>query len=388
MYNFKEIINRKSNSLKYDDLKSVFGKDDISALWVADMDIATPDFITKATIKRAKHKIYGYEKTNKKLYSSIKNWQFSQYKWKIKNKNIIITNGIRASLSSAIEAYSSKNDSVITFTPVWNPFFDCVTRNDRKLIKVNLLKNKNSYDIDFKSFIKAIKKDTKILLLCSPNNPTGRVWSKKELLTLGNICLKNNIKIVSDEIYSDLSFKKFTPMASVSKEISKITLSLNSPNKAFNIAGLNVAYAIAQDKTMYEKFLKIANKRYITNISIFSSLAVIASYSTKGKIWLKEVKKYLKKNIRYSEKYLDKNIPNIKYRKTNASYLLWLDFSSSKLTHEQIQNILVNKCKVGLSSGKDFDEEVGDKHFRMNLAIPFKEVKRVLKRLFSYNTKI
>jgi cystathionine beta-lyase len=388
MYNFNKKIYRKSKSLKYDDLINVFGDDRVSALWVADMDIQTPRFITKSIIKRAKHKIYGYEKTLNKSYSCIKNWQYSQYNWKMKNKNIVITSGIRASISSAIEAYSNINDSVITFTPVWNQFFDCVLRNNRKLIKVELEKNQNSYDINFKLFEKAIKKDTKILLLCSPHNPIGKVWSKKELLKIGNICLKYGIKIISDEVYSDLSFQKFIPIASVSKKISKITITLNSPNKAFNIAGLNLAYAIVEDKIMFEDFLKIANKRYITDITIFSHRALIASYSDLGKEWLIEVKNYLKKNIRYSEKYLSKNIPNIKYKKTNASYLLWLDFTSFDLTHEEIEYILINRCRIGLSSGNNFDTKTGNKHFRMNLAIPFKEVKRVLKRLFRYNSKI
>ena len=388
MYNFDKKINRKTNSLKYDDLEFVFGSKDIDALWVADMDMATPRFIRDAILKRAKHKIYGYEKTKDKLYTSIKKWQHKEYNWKIKTKDILVVNGIRASLSAGVEAYSNAGDEVITFTPVWTPFFDCVTRNNRKLIKVKLQKNTNSYDIDFKAFTKAITKNTKILLLCSPHNPTGRVWSKKELLKLGNICLKNNIKIISDEIYSDLAFKKFIPIASISKDISKITLTLNSPNKAFNIAGLNVAYAIAQDEKMFEDFSKIANARYINNITIFSSLAVISSYSKEGKVWLEAIKQYLKNNIRYTEKYLKENIVSIKYKKTNASYLIWLDFTASNLSHEEIEMILIKKCKIGLSSGHGFDQQTGNKHFRMNLAIPFKEVKSVLKRLFRYNAKI
>ncbi|MFY9094443.1 aminotransferase class I/II-fold pyridoxal phosphate-dependent enzyme, partial [Aliarcobacter butzleri] len=233
IYNFDEQINRKNtNCAKYDGLKKYFGYEDLNPLWVADMDFKTPSFINDAIIKAASNSLYGYSVDTPELYTSIINWQKNEHDWQIEQKDIFMINGVVPAYSACIEAFSEIGDEVIVQTPIYPPLFKCVTANERKVVINELKKDKNGYyTMDLEDLEKKITSKTKILVLCSPHNPVGRVWSKEELEKLANICIKHNITIVSDEIHSDITFKKFTPLASISKEIANQTITLNSAGK-------------------------------------------------------------------------------------------------------------------------------------------------------------
>lgn len=369
IYNFDEETNRKNtNCAKYDGLKKYFGYEDLNPLWVADMDFKTPSFINDAIIKAASNSLYGYSVDTPELYASIINWQKNEHDWQIEQKDIFMINGVVPAYSACIEAFSEIGDEVIVQTPIYPPLFKCVTANERKLVINELKKDENGYyTMDLEDLEKKITSKTKILVLCSPHNPVGRVWSKEELEKLANICIKHNITIVSDEIHSDITFKKFTPLASISKEIANQTITLNSAGKTFNIAGLNCAYAISKNEEILEKFKKIAIKREINSINFFGYVSTRAAYEN-GSAFVKELKAYLMNNIIFTKEFFEKNSLNIDFFIPEATYLLWLDFSKTGLSHLEIKNILLTKSKIALNDGVSFGSN-GNKFFRLNTAL-------------------
>ncbi|WP_323592914.1 MalY/PatB family protein [Aliarcobacter butzleri] len=369
IYNFDEETNRKNtNCAKYDGLKKYFGYEDLNPLWVADMDFKTPSFINDAIIKAASNSLYGYSVDTPELYASIINWQKNEHDWEIEQKDIFMINGVVPAYSACIEAFSEVGDEVIVQTPIYPPLFKCVTANERKLVINELKKDENGYyTMDLEDLEKKITSKTKILVLCSPHNPVGRVWSKEELEKLANICIKHNITIVSDEIHSDITFKKFTPLASISKEITNQTITLNSAGKTFNIAGLNCAYAISKNTEILEKFKKVAIKREINSINFFGYVSTRAAYEN-GSAFVKELKAYLMNNIIFTKEFFEKNSLNIDFFIPEATYLLWLDFSKTGLSHLEIKNILLTKSKIALNDGVSFGSN-GNKFFRLNTAL-------------------
>lgn len=368
-YNFDEEINRKNtNCAKYDGLKRYFGYEDLNPLWVADMDFKTPSFINDAIINAAKNSLYGYSIDSDEIYQSIINWQNAQHNWQINKEDIYMINGVVPAYSACIEAFSEENDEVIVQTPIYPPLFKCVNANNRKVVVNELKKDENGYyTMDLEDLEKKITPKTKILALCSPHNPVGRVWSKDELEKLANICIKHDIIIVSDEIHSDITFKKFTPLASISKEIANQTITLNSAGKTFNIAGLNSAYAISKNQDLLNKFKKIAQKREIQSINFFGYIATKAAYDNGAK-FVEELKKYLLSNIEFTKNYFEKNDLKINFFQPEATYLLWLDFSKYNLSHNEIKNILLTKSKIALNDGVSFGSN-GNKYFRLNVAL-------------------
>ncbi|MCG3668832.1 PatB family C-S lyase [Aliarcobacter butzleri] len=369
IYNFDEETNRKNtNCAKYDGLKKYFGYEDLNPLWVADMDFKTPSFINDAIIKAASNSLYGYSVDTPELYASIINWQKNEHDWEIEQKDIFMINGVVPAYSACIEAFSEVGDEVIVQTPIYPPLFKCVTANERKVVVNELKKDENGYyTMDLEDLEKKITSKTKILVLCSPHNPVGRVWSKEELEKLANICIKYNITIVSDEIHSDITFKKFTPLASISKEIANQTITLNSAGKTFNIAGLNCAYAISKNAEILEKFKKVAIKREINSINFFGYVSTRAAYEN-GSAFVKELKAYLMNNIIFTKEFFEKNRLNIDFFIPEATYLLWLDFSKTGLPHLEIKNILLTKSKIALNDGVSFGSN-GNKYFRLNTAL-------------------
>ncbi len=381
-YDFDEQINRKNtNCAKYDGLKRYFGYEDLNPLWVADMDFKTPSFINDAIIDAAKNSLYGYSIDSDEIYESIINWQKNEHKWNINKEDIYMINGVVPAYSACIEAFSEENDEVIVQTPIYPPLFKCVTANNRKVIVNELKKDENGYyTMDLEDLEKKITPKTKILALCSPHNPVGRVWSKDELEKVADICIKHNIIIVSDEIHSDITFKKFIPLASISQKIANQTITLNSAGKTFNIAGLNSAYAISKNQDLLNKFKKVAQKREIQSINFFGYIATKAAYEN-GVVFVEELKNYLLSNIEFTKNYFEKNNIKIDFKIPEATYLLWLDFSNFNLSHNEIKNKLLIGAKLALNDGVSFGSN-GNKYFRLNLALSQKALEIALNQLF------
>jgi len=381
MQDFDEVIERKdTDCIKYDAVKRYFKKDDVQPLWVADMDFKTPKFIVDAIQNKVSQELFGYPEPNISLFNSIQNWMTKRHQWDIETKDILLVAGVVAGLSAAIEAFTEENDEIIVQTPVYYPFFSVIKNNNRKLIENPLHNENNHYTMDLEDFKAKITSRTKILILCSPHNPVGRVWDKEELKEIASICLKNNIKIISDEIHSDLVYKKFTPMASISKEISEITLTLNSPSKTFNLAGLNSSYAICSNRIMYNQFKKILTKREIGSLNIFGIVAMQTAYEL-GETWVEKLLVYLNANIQFLEDFFKSHDMAIDFMKPESTYLIWLNFKGYNSTHEEIQSGLLDNAKVALNDGLSFGSN-GNLYFRINIALPKKELESALMKIY------
>ena len=383
MYNFDEIVDRKNTSCaKYDALDLYFGEEDLQPLWVADMDFKTPNVINDAIINRAKHGIYGYAKPTKKTYDLVKNWMKKRHNWEIDTSWISFVNGVVPAYSAAIEALSKEGDEVIVQTPVYFPLFKSVKENGRVLITNSLKEDNGYYTMDLDDLKSKITPKTKIITLCSPHNPVGRVWNKNELIELANICIENNITIISDEIHADIVFKKFTPLASISNEISNITLTLNSAGKTFNIAGLNCAYAISENKEILKKYENIVRKRELSSINVFGFTALEAAYEF-GEEWLEQLLQYLSLNIKFTKSYLEKNNSKIIFVEPESTYLLWFSFKNYSISHAKVKQKLLKNSKVALNDGTSFGTE-GKGFFRLNAALPKTNLEKALSKIVTH----
>lgn len=380
-YNFDEYINRKnSDCVKYDGLKKYFNVDDARPMWVADMDFKTPQFILEDLKKVFDKKILGYPIVSHRVYNSIISWYKNRHQISNFDKNdILLTTGVVTALSACIEAFCNIEDEVIIQTPVYFPFFSVVKDNNRKLI-INPLKNKKDYyTMDFEDLKSKITSKTKLLILCSPHNPVGRVWSKEELLELAKICYEHNITIISDEIHSDLVFKKFTSFLHLEDKYLENVVILNSPSKTFNLAGLNSSYIICKNDTLKTRLNKVIQKRHIASVNIFGLESIISSY-TKGEEWLKMLLFYLQDNITTVEESLKQNGNNITFCKPEATYLLWLNFSKINDSHKNIFSRLLHNAGLALNDGSTFGKEA--KHyFRLNIALSKDELIKSLSYL-------
>ena len=369
IYNFNEKVNRKgTNCAKFDGLQRYFGYKDLNPLWVADMDFKTPSFINEAIVKATENSLYGYSIDSDDLYQSIVYWQKTRHNWNISQKDIYMINGVVPAYSACIEAFSDIGDEIIVQTPIYPPLCNSVKANNRKLVINELKEQDGYYTMDLEDLKSKITKKTKILTLCSPHNPVGRVWDKEELEALAQICMEHNIMIISDEIHSDLTFKKFIPLASISEKIANITVTLNSAGKTFNIAGLNCAYAISKNSKLLDNFKEVSKKREIHSINFFGYIATKAAYEN-GADFVDELNKYLQNNIMFTKNYLSKNCPNITFMLPEATYLLWLNFTKITLSHEKIRNKLLTQSKVALNDGVSFSSNAKS-HFRLNVALP------------------
>lgn len=381
-YNFDEIINRENtNCIKYDFRTKLFGTNDVIPMWVADMDFRTPDFIINAIKKRAKHEIFGYTVRSEGFSNSVINWMQKRHNWKVEKDWITFSPGVVPALNILVQTLTNKGDKIIVQPPVYYPFFGAVVNNERKLVENELKLVNGRYEIDFEHLESLIDNDVKMFLLCSPHNPCSRVWSKVELEKIANICLKNNILIVSDEIHSDLILKPFKhiPTASISKQISDITITCVAPSKTFNIAGLHTSAVICSNTEILKNFNKFLDNFHLSGGNIFGFEALEAAYNY-GDNWLTQLLDYLENNVQFVKDFLQINIPEIKLINPEATYLLWLDFRELNLPNKDIKRILVEKAKVGLSDGRMFGKG-GEGFQRLNIACPKAILEKAMKNI-------
>ena len=366
-YNFDEIINRtNTDCLKYDFRKKLFGSSEITPMWVADMDFRTPDFVVDALRKRVSHDIYGYTLISESLNIAITKWIYQQHQWKIKQEWI----GVVPALNLAVLAFTDPGDRIIIQTPVYYPFFSVVKDNKRQLIVNPLVLKNGRYQMDFDNLYSQIDESTKMLVLCSPHNPTGNVWKVAELKKLAAICIEKNILIVSDEIHADIVHKgnKHVPIASISEEISSRVITLTAASKSFNFAGLNASYFIASDRKLFNQLQAIVDKMHLNMSNMFGNIATEAAYRY-GEDWLAQLLDYLGKNIVFAEEFINNNIPGVKIIKPEATFLLWVDFRETGLTDAELRKLMIEKAKLGLSDGPIFGQD-GSGFQRINIGCP------------------
>jgi len=375
-YNFDEIIDRKlSNSIKWWESK------DILPMWIADMDFKVADEILDAMKKTIDHGIIGYDDKPDSFYESIINWVKDRYNWEIKKEWLVFTPGVVPGLGISIKSFSKEGDKVIIQPPVYPPFYRVIENNNRRVVENSLIYKDNKYIMNIDDLEKNIDKDVKIAMICSPHNPVGRVWKKEELEVFGNLCLKNNIIMISDEIHCDLTFSdyKHIPLASISDEFANNTITFMAPSKTFNIAGLFASVAIIPNEKLRKLYNDTIENMEITHTNGFSIIGFEAAYKY-GKNWLSQAIRYIEDNADFAVDYINKNIPEIKTYKPEGTFLMWLDFKSLGKTSEEINELLINKGKVQLNNGATFGT-AGEGFFRLNIGCPREVLKEGLDRI-------
>ncbi len=370
-YNFDELIDRRNTACyKYDLRDKFFKNPDVLPIWVADMDFRTPDFVLEAIRKRLQHEILGYSFHPDSQYQSVIDWVYQRHQWKIKKEWISFNPGVVPALSLAVLTFTNPGEKIIIQTPVYFPFYSAVTDHNRQLI-LNPLKVKNGrYVMDLDNLKSQINPATKMMILCSPHNPTGNVWTKNELLELTEICTKNNILIISDEIHADIVYEgnKHIPVAMLNEEIANHTVTLMAPSKTFNFAGLSTSYFIASNKVLYEKLDQAVNKMHLGMGNILGNIALEAAYR-EGNEWLSQLILYLQQNIAFTKDFINSDIPSLELIEPEATFLLWMDFRKTGLDDKTVRTILVEDAQVGLSNGILFGKD-GEGFQRINIGCP------------------
>ena len=393
-YNFDQVIDRSNtNSTKYDAVEEVFGNKDVIPLWVADMDFLSPPQIAEAIKKRAEHGVFGYVQPDPRYYTSIINWLKNRHNWLVSKETLTFVPGVVKGFAFAIDAFTNSNDKIIIQPPVYPPFKGTTEDLKRAVVTNPLVFENGQYRMDFDNLREVVaNEECKMLLLCNPQNPSGRIWSKEELSELAAICYKNNILVISDEIHADLVLPGNThvPFATVSEKAAKNCITLMAPSKTFNIAGIVSSFAVVENKEIREKYFDYLKARQLNQGTIFAYLAAQYAYET-GAEWLDQANEYIQQNIDYVDDFLQKHIPQIKIVRPEASFLIWLNCKGLNLTQSELENFFIHKAKLGLNSGTMFGKE-GEGFMRLNVGCPRITLEKALdnlkKAVALYNLKI
>lgn len=369
MWNFDKTLNREgTNCIKYDLREDTFGRKDVIPMWVADMDFNTPDFIVNALQDRLNHPIYGYTSRPKEYYSSIIDWHIKRHNWKMEREWISFSPGVVPALNFCTLAFTQPGDGIIVQPPVYFPFFSAVEAHGRKLIYNQLKETSDGWVMDFESLESIISSSTKMIIISNPHNPVGRAWTEPELRKLADICLKNKILILSDEIHCDLVLPgyKHIPVASLSEEIAESTITCLAPSKTFNLAGLSTSSVVISNPDIRRSFKKTIEGLHIGNGNLFGSIASTAAYSM-GYDWLDALLDYIDDNIEFADEYCRKMIPEIIPVKPEATYMIWLDCRKFGMTGKELKDFFVKSAGVGMNEGSSFGPG-GEGFMRMNVA--------------------
>lgn len=387
MNKFDVLKKRKNtNSIKWDFINFMYPdlNHEVLPLWVADMDFECCDSIVNSLKERAESKIYGYSSFDDEYYNIIIQWVNQKYGYSIDKNEIFYSPGIVPALGILIRALTKEKDGIIIQSPVYYPFKNMIVNNHRTVIENNLINKNGYYEIDFDDLEeKAKNPNNKMLILCSPHNPVGRVWSSEEIEKIANICIKYNIYLISDEIHCDLIREgiPFTSMGKFKELLKNQLVICTAPSKSFNLAGLNLSNIFIFNESIKELWKnEITNKMAVSNPTPFAISATKAAY-TKGDEWLKEVNKYIDNNLIYLKEFLDKKLPNVKYLIPEGTYLAWLDFNNYDLTDEELTNIFLNEAKVAFDEGKLFGK-TGEKFQRVNVACPRVILEEALEKIY------
>lgn len=346
------------------------------------MDFQTSPEIIEALNKAVSHGIYGYSESKEEYFDAVYNWYNDNFNWHVKKEWLIKTPGVVFAIVLAINALTNEGDSVLIQNPVYYPFTEVIIDSNRKLVNNSLVRNGKKYEIDFEDFEKKIiENNVKLFILCSPHNPVGRVWKKWELEKIGDICLKHNVKIVSDEIHSDFVYpeNKHIVFSSLDEKYQNITITCTAPTKTFNLAGLQISNIFIPNLEIRKKVLKQLDRVGYSQVNLMGLVACEVAYKY-GRQWLNELKEYLLDNLNFLRDYLETNIPQIKLIEFEGTYLIWLDCSALGFEDKELEKFIVEKAKLWLDSGYIFGKE-GEGFQRINIACPRETLKKALEQL-------
>ncbi|MDP3301382.1 MAG: pyridoxal phosphate-dependent aminotransferase [Sulfuricurvum sp.] len=381
MGDFDFIDRSVSNAEKHTLKEKLFGTQEVLPMWVADMDIATPSCVLEAVRHRLEHPIIGYEIMSKTAYEAQCDWVERHHGWKISTEWLSYSPSVVASIGCAIRAFSDEGDEIIVQSPVYPPFYDMVRSNNRKLLLNALMQDaQGEYRFDLEDLKAKITPKTKLLLLCSPHNPVGRVWRREELIALGELCVQNGIVIISDEVHCDIVFSESThiPLASLSPILSENTVTLMGPGKTFNMAGFSISTVVIASSQLRERYRKEQHKVHYGDGAVLSHVAFEAAYS-QGDVWYQNLMNHLSTNRAMIEQWCIAH-PVIGFRKPQGTYLAWLDCRALKMGDRELRDFFVKEAGLGLSAGLSFGKE-GSGYMRLNFAVAREVLQQALRQL-------
>lgn len=381
-FDFDEIVVRRgTNSYKWDLPKG----EDIIPMWVADMDFKTAPCIIDALKRRVEHGIFGYTFVPDSYYDAIINWFKRRHQWYIEREDILYTSGVVPAIACTLKATTMPGEKVLVQTPVYNCFFSAIKNSGCEVSENPLRREGDSYVIDFDDFERRCSDEkTTVFLLCNPHNPAGRVWRKDELRRMNDICLKHHVKVIADEIHCELIMPghTFQPFAAVDEACRDNCVVLNSPSKAFNIAGLQIANIVCHDAEWRRRINRAININEVCDVNPFGVIALQAAYNDGGE-WLDALNQYIHENYLALKDFFRERLPRLEVCRLEGTYLAWINLSRIPITADEAARRLLGNAKVMLNSGTMYGREAGNSYLRINLACPRSTLMEGLKRIES-----
>ena len=372
LYNFDEIVDRKgTNCIKYDFACERGKPEGLLPLWVADMDFRTPPEVVEALASAVQHGIFGYSEVKLPYFEAVHRWFKEHFNWETQEKWLVKTPGVVFAISTAIRALTQSGDSILIQRPVYYPFTNVIQDNGRALINNPLVYENGRYHIDLEDFESKIRENNiKLFVLCNPHNPVGRVWTEDELIQMGEICLRHQVIVVSDEIHADFinPGHRHHVFANLRPEFADITITCTAPSKTFNLAGLQVSNIFISNRNLRHEFRKEIGRTGYGQLNTMGLVACQAAYEMGGP-WLEELRAYLNDNLAFIREFLKKELPNVTLVEPEGTYLVWLDFHKLGLTEKELEHLIVDKAKLWLDEGTMFGPE-GEGFQRFNIACP------------------
>lgn len=373
---------RNTGCLKYDFAKRRGMPEDVLPLWVADMDFKTSSYVEDALTERVKQGIFGYSEVQTPYFEIVRDWMRRHHGWEPQEQWLVKTPGIVFALAMAVKAYTDVGDAVLLQLPVYYPFSEVIQDNGRRVVSSDLyLGEDNRYHIDFEDFENKItENNVKLFFLCNPHNPVGRVWTEEELIRLGDICVRHGVTVVSDEIHQDFIFKgRHQVFANLKKQYEDISITCTSPSKTFNLAGMMLSNIFIPDRELRRRFKRELDAAGISQLGVMGLVACEAAYSH-GEEWYEAVHAYIQKNIELVRSYVAEHLQGVRMTDHEGTYLVWLDFSGTGLSADELENLIIHRAKLWLDSGKIFGSS-GKGFQRINVACPRSVLKEALDRI-------
>ncbi len=393
-YDFNEIIERQgTDCFKWDALKAMYGREDVTPMWVADMDFRSPNFVMEAIQRRCEHEVLGYTMPSEGYWQAVTSWLKKHYNIQTTKENLHFIPGIVAGISYALLCLTQPGDKVLVTTPVYPPFLNLPKESGRTLVCSPLKivmpagSQRSRFEIDFDDFERKIE-GCKLFIMSNPHNPAGTVWGTDVLRRIADICERHNVIVISDEIHADLTLPNdagkmpalHVSYSTVNDAAARHSITFMAPSKTFNIAGLGSSVCFIGDETLRKHFFGWLDALGVAGGNIFAFTAAEAAFS-QGEDWLNQMLHYLNENVKILEQFLTERMPKVKAVLPEASYLAWLDFSDYGLTHEQLKDRLLNEAKVALNDGTTFGGKDYEYCFRLNLGCPKSMLLDALERI-------
>ncbi|RIV24376.1 pyridoxal phosphate-dependent aminotransferase [Alicyclobacillaceae bacterium I2511] len=370
-YDFDTPVRRLgTDSVKWDGLTNRFGQKNLISMWVADMDFVSPPAVVEALQQRVAHGVYGYTRRPEDYFGALARWQNTRHNWEVDPQWVAHAPGVVASLNLLIQTFTGPGDKVMIQPPVYYPFYEVISRNKRRVVENPLAFDGTRYTMDFEDAAKKLADGVKMVILCSPHNPVGRVWTREELTRFGELCLSYGVLVVSDEIHGDLIYSQYThtPFAAITEDFANHCVTCVSPSKTFNLAGFHSSAVVLQNSNLRQRYLATLGQLALDFTQPLTAVAFMAAYQQGGP-WLDELLQYLQDNLAFVEKFMLERVPSVRVIHPEGTYLVWLDFRQLGLSSKELDHFIIDKAGLALDEGHIFGA-AGEGFQRLNIACP------------------